>query len=216
MPPTIIIGYDGSDHAQDALALGDRLAGVTNASVILASVLHDDPLVGGDEYEHVLRTDLMEALGMAQDRMEHRDVRLEVVAAPSAAHGLHELAERTPADLIVVGSSHRGALGRILAGSVAERLLHGSPCAVAVAPAGYAPGRDLATIGVAYDGVLRKPRSAERGRRAGGTSGRAGPARRGRGPVGHSAAPREPPSATAPPTSPTTCVAGSRRSSTTP
>lgn len=151
MPPTIIIGYDGSDHAQDALALGDRLAGVTNASVILTSVLHDDPLVGADEYERVLRTDLMEALGMARDRMQHGDVRLEVVAAPSAAHGLHQLAERTPADLIVVGSSHRGALGRILAGSVAERLLHGSPCAVAVAPAGYAPGCDLATIGVAYD-----------------------------------------------------------------
>ena len=43
--------------------------------------------------------------------------------------------------LIVVGSTHTGRAGRVLPGSTAERLLHGSPCPVAVAPKGYRGAR---------------------------------------------------------------------------
>ena len=63
------------------------------------------------------------------------------------------LSERTDADLVVVGSSHRGPAGRVLAGTTADRLLNGSPCPVAVAPVGYAKAiGSLGTIGLAYDG----------------------------------------------------------------
>jgi nucleotide-binding universal stress UspA family protein len=53
--------------------------------------------------------------------------------------------------LIVLGSTHRGGLGRVMPGSVAERLLNGAPCPVAVAPRGYEP-RELRVIAVGYDG----------------------------------------------------------------
>jgi hypothetical protein len=39
--------------------------------------------------------------------------------------------------MIVVSSTERGHAGRVLPGGTAERLLHGSPCAVALAPHGY-------------------------------------------------------------------------------
>ena len=54
----------------------------------------------------------------------------------------------------MVGSSHRGKLGRVLPGSVGESLLRGAPCAVAVAPRGYAGAEHpaIGLIGVAYDG----------------------------------------------------------------
>ena len=52
---------------------------------------------------------------------------------------------------MVVGSSRRSALGRLLPGTTAERLLHDAPCPVAVAPRGYT-GADIRRIGVAYDG----------------------------------------------------------------
>jgi nucleotide-binding universal stress UspA family protein len=52
---------------------------------------------------------------------------------------------------VVVGSSRHGAAGRVLPGTTAERLLHGAPCAVAIAPRGYQPA-DVHAIGVAYDG----------------------------------------------------------------
>jgi nucleotide-binding universal stress UspA family protein len=77
-----------------------------------------------------------------------------VVTSSSPAHGLHDLAEAEDADLIVLGSSHRGRLGRLLVGAVPERLLHGAPCAVAVAPRAFAERsrRDLAVVAVAFDG----------------------------------------------------------------
>ena len=68
-------------------------------------------------------------------------VEYRTVASSSAAHGLHDLAEEVGASAIVVGRP----------GSTAERLLSGSVCPVAVAPAGYTdPPGALGTIGVAY------------------------------------------------------------------
>jgi nucleotide-binding universal stress UspA family protein len=54
-------------------------------------------------------------------------------------------------DLLVVGSCHRGALGRRLAGNHTVESLHGAPCAVAIAPSEYAPLSHLARIGVGRD-----------------------------------------------------------------
>ncbi len=66
-----------------------------------------------------------------------------------------ELAEGEGIDLIVVGSPHRGAVGRALIGSVADNLLHGSPRPVVVAPRGYAGERHepFRRIAVGHDGT---------------------------------------------------------------
>jgi nucleotide-binding universal stress UspA family protein len=74
-------------------------------------------------------------------------------AGPSPVRVLHEAAEEIGAGLIVVGSSHRGPAGRVLPGGVGERLLHGAPCPVAIAPRDYArPPGGLRRIGVATSG----------------------------------------------------------------
>ncbi len=63
-------------------------------------------------------------------------------------------AEEIGAALIVIGSSHRSPLGRVTLGSVGAALIHGAPCAVAVAPRGYAEREEhrMLRIAVAYDG----------------------------------------------------------------
>jgi hypothetical protein len=61
------------------------------------------------------------------------------VVAPSL--GLVGLAEREDAGTLVVGSPHRGPVGRALLGSVAHHVLHHAPCEVVVAARGYA-GRE--------------------------------------------------------------------------
>jgi nucleotide-binding universal stress UspA family protein len=81
--------------------------------------------------------------------------RTHVVGDTSPARALHRMAERERADVLVVGSAHRGAVGRVLGGDVALGSLHGSPCPVAVAPRGMAD-RDatpLSRIGVGFDGT---------------------------------------------------------------
>jgi nucleotide-binding universal stress UspA family protein len=75
----------------------------------------------------------------------------DAIAHPSAPHALHSLAETVGAALLVVGSTHRGAVGRVVPGSTGERLLHGSPCPVAIVPRGYAKADAIRHIGVGYD-----------------------------------------------------------------
>lgn len=76
-------------------------------------------------------------------------------AGGSPAALMTELAQGAAIDLIVVGSPHRGAVGRALIGSVAEDLLHGAPRPVVVAPRGYASEHHerFRRIAVGHDGT---------------------------------------------------------------
>jgi nucleotide-binding universal stress UspA family protein len=69
------------------------------------------------------------------------EVTYRLISSSSAAHGLHDLAEELNAAVVAVGAG----------GSTAERLLAGSSCPVAVAPA-QMPARPgtAGRIGVAY------------------------------------------------------------------
>jgi nucleotide-binding universal stress UspA family protein len=79
------------------------------------------------------------------------DAETELVFSESIGRGLHETAERR-ADLLVVGSTHRALLGRVLAGDDARAALNGAPCAIAIASRGYAQApRQLIRLGVGYD-----------------------------------------------------------------
>jgi nucleotide-binding universal stress UspA family protein len=75
-----------------------------------------------------------------------------VVACNSVPRGLQQVADAESALVIVVGSSHRGPVGRIAPGSVGERLLHGASCPVAVAPRGYSTQAfaGIQRVGVGY------------------------------------------------------------------
>jgi arginine deiminase len=102
-----------------------------------------------------LREAGIEVITIAGAELERAGVGARAIAVPDASPGrvLHLAAEREHADLIVVGSAHRGPIGRVLAGDVTAGTLHSSPCPVVVAPAGYAQqGGRLETIGVGYDG----------------------------------------------------------------
>jgi nucleotide-binding universal stress UspA family protein len=78
------------------------------------------------------------------------EAQLHDVEGMSAPRALHELAEAQDAGLLVIGSTRQGAMGRLLPGSTAERLMHGAPCPIAVLPREWKAGDGLRTIGVAY------------------------------------------------------------------
>jgi nucleotide-binding universal stress UspA family protein len=155
----IVVGYDGSQEGRDALALAGSLASPDRARVVAAAVYPFDPsaprpdLGGWGDY---LREDAEASVADADLDLLPAGTQLErrVVPMASAAHGLHELAEQVEADLLVVGSTKHGTLGRILLGSTGESLLRSAPCAVAVAPRGFGgrDDRELRVIGVGYDG----------------------------------------------------------------
>lgn len=83
------------------------------------------------------------------------NVRYRSHAGRSASGGLAQVAEDLDADLLVLGSSADGPLGRVVVGSTAGRLLHSSSVPVAIAPRGYrgAPLPGLSRITCAYPGT---------------------------------------------------------------
>ncbi len=151
----ILVGYDGQERSRDALALAHGLAAIEGAELILFAALELDPLATpADAYERATAEAEYRLGASAREQLGETPFRLRTVGGVSAPRALSEVASDEGADVIVLGSTHRGGLGRVLPGSVGERLLNGAPCAVLIAPSGFA-GRgklEIETIGVGYDG----------------------------------------------------------------
>ncbi|MFN8163343.1 MAG: universal stress protein [Solirubrobacterales bacterium] len=152
----LLVGYDGSDGGRDALELTRVLGALTGAEALVITVLPFGPLpityaLLGDE-EASETEPLFEE---ARELLSGLEVETRAFGGGSPAGVMNDIAEREKVDMAVVGSPHRGAIGRALIGSVAEGLLHGAPCAVVAAPRGYAGERHepFQLVAVAYDGT---------------------------------------------------------------
>jgi nucleotide-binding universal stress UspA family protein len=160
---TLVVGHDGSPRGRDALALGRLLARGFDAALVVAVVHPFDRLMAHGrlaparppyDFETAAREQAHRIADEAGALLaDHEAVDIRVVGARSVAEALYELAEGLEAAAVVVGSTHRGSVGRITPGSVGEALLSGSPCPVAVAPVGFheRERQTLVRIGVAYD-----------------------------------------------------------------
>lgn len=169
----IVVGFNGSDECRDALALASRLR--ADDGIVTAVNIYSDPGVGrGGEWNTVMAEAADEQLTTARtDTADATWLHLEVAPGHSPAHGLHDYAEEHDADLVVVGSSHRGQIGQTLAGTVGHRLLNGASCPVAIAPRGYRdrPAARITAVVVGVDGShesdLAIPEAAELARSSG-------------------------------------------------
>jgi len=165
MTATIVVGFDGSDHADDALELGRMLARIDGAQLVVACAYPDDPFgesATAVEIAKGMRADAEATLARARERAEPGErVDCRAIAGASPAQALHALAEEVAAELIVVGATHHGTALRLLAGSTPEHVLDGSPCPVAVAPEGFAHQHPSTPrqIAVAYDGSPESERA---------------------------------------------------------
>jgi nucleotide-binding universal stress UspA family protein len=154
----ILVGYDGHDAARDALVLGRALAAIEGAELVLAAALENlDPLATPATAFERARAEAEDRLSASARAVLGTDLafRTRIVGGVSAPRALTEIAEDERADVVVIGSTHRGGIGRVLPGSVGERLLQGAPCAVLVAPRGFAERPEpfeIRSIGVGYDG----------------------------------------------------------------
>ena len=99
----ILVGYDTSDQANDALALGKQLADLTNADLVVAGAFQFDPIWGGfDPHFREAEADYAREIEKAATSV---DAEPEAFPSSSPARGLHELAEENR------GRSDRGRLG---------------------------------------------------------------------------------------------------------
>lgn len=149
----VLVGVDGRPNGRDAIALASHLADPVRKLTLVH--IHSGPLHPG----HAITPGLLEEERKASHRLLEReraaaDVSAELVSlvSMSPGRGLHEQAEQQQADLLVVGSCGHGAFGRAMLGDDTRSALNGAPCAVAIAPVGYAEQpAPIAKIGVAYN-----------------------------------------------------------------
>lgn len=150
----VIIGVDGKQGGRDAVALA-RVLAAPGAELTLAHVN-----AGYTTYSRADNGDFQRveqersaALLDAERKAVGEDLDVRWTASESVGRGLHRVAERLGADLLVVGSSTHGLLGRVLLGDDTLSALQGAPCAVAVAPIGYASDPVvIREVGVGYNG----------------------------------------------------------------
>ncbi len=135
----ILVAYDGSECADAALDDLRRAGLPANAQIKVLSVLENwlPPPSGLELVEHIGRDEEFLALsrrgGLRLGSMEPGwDVKSEL-GAGSPATVIIEKADEWGADLIVVGSHGRTALGQFFFGSVSQKVLHEAHCSVRVA-----------------------------------------------------------------------------------
>ena len=147
----IVVGYDHSDEAEDAVALAHYLARRTGARATAVSCFGLDG-IPDNERNAALQEESAPLFERLRAAIGDAALATRAVVEPSAARGLARAAEEIDADLIVLGSTRRGKLGRVMPGSVGERLVGGGDRPVAVAPRGYAGRRHIGVglIGVGY------------------------------------------------------------------
>jgi nucleotide-binding universal stress UspA family protein len=134
----LLVGYDGRPASRDALRLAKGLGETREVELTVASVRGYWPELLGESYELVVREDERWIRRGAAEVLGDAPFSVRVLAGGHETAGLRELAEAEEIDMIVVGSSQRGRVGRVCPGSLGERVLSGAPCAVAVAPRGLA------------------------------------------------------------------------------
>jgi nucleotide-binding universal stress UspA family protein len=153
---SVVVGVDRQGGGRDAIALAKELRR-QGGKLALAHIYSDDAraktrrAVPG-EHDAARREGIAELLETASEEFGVEQAALRSRESSSVGRGLHELCELIDADLLVVGSSRRGLLGRVLLGDDTRAALNGAPCAIAVAPADYAEQpRAMREVGVAYD-----------------------------------------------------------------
>lgn len=137
---SILVATDFGEPSDAALAYGRELARAFGAKL---HVLHvaDDVYVrlGGDAYVAVLpelQKDVEDAARQKLDELlvdndpNPLDVKKAVVTSSATALCIVDYARENNIDLIIVGTHGRGAVARLMVGSVAERVVRTASCPV--------------------------------------------------------------------------------------
>lgn len=144
----IVVGYAGDRAGRDAVVLASQLAAISGAGLTVVFPYH--PLfatVPAGVAEERVRGEL--------DALLDGSIVLETARwhwsnASWPIRALHELAASEQAQLIVFGAAPERLERRHV--GLMERMVHGAPCAVAVAPADYADREQgsLRRVGVGF------------------------------------------------------------------
>jgi len=138
----ILISTDLSDPSQQAIDAGAEMAERFDAEVILCYVVEDHiPTMGMIEFSGVQMAEIETAHKQAAgehiqtvaEKLEGRGLTVRREIPLGVPHReIVELARKTDADMIVMGTHGRGFVSRLVLGSTTDRVLRHAPCPVYV------------------------------------------------------------------------------------
>ena len=124
----ILVGYDGSNSAKDALKLAKDHAMALDAKVDIVT-----SMVGAknNQYDDVRQAEL--GLEYAKALLEEDSIDCEthlLIRGLSPGEDLVEFAEDNQINEIIVGVRRRSKVGKLLMGSTAQHVILNAPCPV--------------------------------------------------------------------------------------
>lgn len=122
---TVVLAHAPTDSAEAALDAAIRQATLQEDDLVIANAVSNDALAG-------TRAVAEDRLRELAERAERSGVRARTVHLndADAATALLELTEEVNAALLVIGVRHRSAIGKLLMGSTAQRLILEASCPV--------------------------------------------------------------------------------------
>lgn len=123
----ILVGYNGTPEARDALAQAKELALAFNAEVHVVSSLTES-FQSAEEIE-----EYRDELEFARQFLEREGIRVEthlLVRGRAPGEDLVQFAEANQIDGIVIGIRKKSAVGKLIFGSTARHVIINAPCAV--------------------------------------------------------------------------------------
>lgn len=137
MSTGILVGYDGSDCAKQAVRIAIEVGRAYKEKVLIAFAYQISP-VGGELHDyHLALKDLATKRLEEATELVHSTNGVEVEAViveESPAHALVDLAAQRDIRMIVVGTRGEGPIRGALIGSTPHKLLHLSDRPVLVVP----------------------------------------------------------------------------------
>lgn len=150
MSEPVLVGVPPGRGYKEQVALGSVLARTLDAPLHLVAVYTADPLITSRSMRRVARGEAEEELAEARAAVTGiADVQTRSLGARTSAQGLFTAAEEANARLLVIGSTRKGRVGRIMLGDTGLNVFRAAPCAVAIPPR----SKEVTTIeriGVAY------------------------------------------------------------------
>ncbi|MEE6167457.1 MULTISPECIES: universal stress protein [unclassified Mycolicibacterium] len=156
---TVIVGFSASRQGSAPLNLAAQLARSTGEKIVAAVIVERVPAARvspiEEQFQNQVAVQATKSLEQVIDPISRNlDVSIVVHESSSIPAGLMELVDQHAADMVVVGSSSSGLLGRVALGSVTDRLVHTAAVPVAIAPRGYPLSRTpVQRLTAAYGGA---------------------------------------------------------------
>ncbi len=124
----ILVGYDGSNSAKDALALAKKHAAAFDAAVVIVSSLTGGSVTHAVEVEHAT-----EDLELAKKMFDEDGIQCEaklLVRGMTPGEDIVDYAKEKAIDEIIIGIKRRSKVGKLLFGSNAQYIIIKAPCPV--------------------------------------------------------------------------------------